>query len=226
MSSAKLLDMERIGPLVHRAAHRGALLLIASAVVYLAGIGISASVLSRFSPNVTTLAELGTHSVSSLSYAFVAAGTLSALLGFVGALWIWTAFPARSTRTIGLIALEVGFVGQMASSLSGGVGWARNPIAQDAFLVVFYGAISVSMLILALAMLRDPRWGGFRLYTMISGFVSLAGTILTARNGAGPLSTGGAEWIAIAPWLAWLIGVGVHLLRFRVYSPTISAGAA
>ena len=219
--------MQRMGPLVHRIAHRGALLLIASALVYLAGIVVAAtSVFSGFSLNATTLADLGTPSATRLFYLLVAAVALAGGLGFVGTLWIWTTLPARSSRTLGLLVLEIAFLAEILFSLSAPAGSTSNPIAHGAFLIFFFGAISVSMLLLALAMLRDPRWGGVRLYTLLSGFVSLAGTVLIARNGAGALSAAGAEWISLGPWLLWLTVVGLHLSPFRVVPTSIPAIAS
>ncbi len=215
--------MQRLGPLVHRVAHRGALLLIASAVVYLAGLGTSAAAFAGFSPSSTTLADLGNVSLSRFAYVFVATGAVAGVLGFVGSLWIRSSLPTRSTRTIGLLVLEAAFLAQAAFSLYLLAGPAGPSTAPDAFALAYLGAASLSMLILVLAMLRDPRWGGLRLYTIISGFASLGGIIVAARGGVGALSTGGADWIAIAPWLAWLIVAGVHLARFRVYAPAISA---
>ena len=76
-----------------------------------------------------------------------------------------------------------------------------------AFICANFGLIQVGRL-----MSKDPRWKNLRLFTEILGILGLAGLIIDGAGLAGPLGTGGNEWLIVAPILVWALVVGVRLL--------------
>ncbi|MGI0055482.1 MAG: DUF998 domain-containing protein [Thermoplasmata archaeon] len=210
--------MARMGPLVHRSVHYGAFALIASVLAIILGLLLAIFVPGAESTSVT-LSQIGSAGGSMWAIALDGGLILGGLLGLLASILIWTAFPARSSRTLGLLALDGSFVGAIGfGACPTGTSWG-NSGAHTVFLWIFYVLIVVALLFLALAMLRDTRWSGYRLYTLLSGIVSLAGLLLTYLGAYGAIGPLRAELLILGPWLVWSLVVGSHLARIPTYSP-------
>ena len=211
--------MRRLGPLVHRSVHYGALGLILASAVFIAVNVVVPLGYSGFSVTANSIGDLGNAAHSSWAWAFDAGAILFGLIGLVGGFLVWTAFPLKTSRTVGLLLLELAFIGTIGlGAFPQGSSWtiASFPSITIDLLLIAGG---FSMLFLSLAMLRDTRWSGYRLYTLVSAVVSLAALGLLWANVWGPLGPGGLERLAVAPFLLWLIVAGIHLARIPTYTP-------
>jgi hypothetical membrane protein len=141
---------------------------------------------------------------------------LLGILLVVGTLLIRTAFPARGTRTVGLVLLVIAGIGSIGVGLSPED--VNLTIHSLSALLAFVGA-GLALLVLGVAMFRDTRWDGFRAYTMLSGLVDLIAFLLFYTNNYGPLGVGGMERLIVAPVLLWSLVVGIHLARIPTYAP-------
>ena len=210
---------DRRGPLVHRS-----VLYVAQGLILAGGIFLAVNLLvplgyGGFSLTANSLADLGNPAQSAWAWAFDAGMVLFGLAGLAGGFLVWTAFPIRTSRTGGLLLLELAFVaGVVMGALPQGSSWSVSSfpaIAVDVLLI----ASALGLLALAAAMLRDTRWSGYRLYTLASAIVALAALALLWARGWGPLGAGGLERIAIAPFILWLLVAGIHLARIPTYTP-------
>lgn len=208
-----------MGPLVHRSVHYGALGLILAAVVFIAVNLIVPLGYSGFSLTGSSIGDLGDASQSAWSWAFDAGAIAFGVIGLVGAFLVWTAFPIRTSRTLGLLLVELAFIGAIAvGGFPHGAWWSISSfpaVPVDILLI----ASAFGLVLLSFAMLRDTRWGGYRLYTLLSGLVSLVALVALWASAWGPLGPGGLERLAIAPFLLWLLVAGTHLARIPTYTP-------
>ncbi len=224
----------RLGPLVHRSVHHGAIawlvgtiqFLVAMVVVQLTWTGSSPYSLSQ---NVisdlgnTSCGTFASHDVCSpLHLVFDASLILFGLLLLLGILLIPTAFPARASRSIGLGLMAVGGIGAILAGI-----FPENTIGalhSIGALLAFAGG-GLALFVLSGAMLRDTRWDGFRTYTAVSGLITLISLILYvggAWNRGGwwaDLGVGGLERLIVAPFLLWLLVAGLHLARIPTFAP-------
>ena len=232
---------ERYGPLVHRSVHHGAILwlvgvvqfLVAQAVAQIAwdlhpgnpAYSLTQNYISDY--GAVHCGELaGRFVCSPLYYVFDASIVVMGLLLVVGVLLMPTAFPARSSRRVGLGLLVLAQIGAI------GVGLSPEDVnitvhALSALLA--FVAANLALLVLALVMFRDTRWDGYRAYTFLSGLVGLVALGLFAAGaydwGGGwhQWGVGGMERLAVAPVLLWAILVSVHLLRLPSFAPRSAA---
>jgi hypothetical membrane protein len=232
MASTTPAGTERHGPLVHRSVHHGAILLLVGALEFIVGMAVTqVGYGSSYSLTQNYISDLGAtkcgvfHGASSLvgHYAcspwhdvFNVSIILLGLLLIFAAILIRTAFPARRSRSIGLVLLVVAGFGAM------GVGFSPEDVdilvhSVSAFLAFAGGGFA--LILLGFAMFRDTRWDGYRAYTVLSGLVALIALVLFAAKVYGPLGVGGMERLIVAPILLWAIVVGIHLARIPAFAP-------
>lgn len=218
--------MERRGPLVHRAVRFGSLALLAAALLLLLANVLPALSYSGFSVTQTLVQQLGNPGASPLAILFdLLIGIFGALL-IAGARMIWSGLPARGSRNVGLTLLMIaGAAAILLGAIPSGSPLNVAPLNGNAVVILFVTA-GLSLLALTLAMLRDRRWDGLRLYTLLSGAVVLAAFIVYHQGYSGALGPGGAERIGMGALTLWLWVIGTHLVRIPVYAarfPTSNA---
>jgi hypothetical membrane protein len=194
------------------------LALIAAGILLLLANVIPALSYSGFNGAQTLVEQLGASSNSPLALVFDLLMIVSGIALILGAWLIWSGLPPRGSRTIGLLLLMIAGVAALA------IGAFPSGSAQDvgglngSLTIVLFLAAGFSLLILTLAMLRDRRWDGLRLYTLLSGVVVLVAFLLYHEGLSGALGPGGAERLGLAALILWLFVIGVHLVRIPVYS--------
>jgi hypothetical membrane protein len=77
-------------------------------------------------------------------------------------------------------------------------------------LVAFLGA-NLGLIQIGRMMSGDPRWRGFRLYSMISGIVGLLALVLYLGDIVGVNGSGLIEWIIVVPVTIWMLVAGIRI---------------
>jgi hypothetical membrane protein len=108
----------------------------------------------------------------------------------------------------GLLSLVVSGVGTLLVGL-----FPENSIAGMHFLGAGLVFVVGNIGILLLALTFVPP-GGMRSYTLASALVALASLPLFATNNYLGLGAGGMERLTAYPQTIWLIGYGIHLLKY------------
>lgn len=210
--------MERRGPLVHRAVRFGSLALLVAGVLLLLANLLPALGYTGFSPAQTLVQSLGDASSSSLGIVFDLLFVLFGVFVILGAWLIWSGLPSRGTRTVGLLLLELtGVAAILVGAFPAGSPQSVANINGTLTKVLFLAA-GWALLALTLAMLRDRRWDGLRLYTLISGIVILVSFLVYHQGYYAIVGPGGAERVALAALALWLLVIGTHLVRIPVYA--------
>jgi hypothetical membrane protein len=219
----------RRGPLVHRSVRHGAILLVVGTVQFLVGMAVTQvgwtthySLLQNYISDLGAV-NCGNFPASSTHYVcspwhvvFNISIVLLGLLLALAAMLIRSAFPARGTRSLGLVLLVVAGLGSIGVGLSPeDVNLTVHSLSASAAFV----AGNLALLVLAFAMFRDTRWDGFRVYSLLSGLIGLVAFVLFLENVWGPLGVGGMERLIVAPVLLWSLVVGIHLARIPTYAP-------
>jgi hypothetical membrane protein len=206
------------GPLVRRSARLGGLLLVAGSIQFVAAMVVVQLFYPGYSDTGNSISDLG-GSASPWATVFNVSLRLLGIAGLIGTVLIRTAFASKTTTHIGLAALAIGSLGAIGVGLfPEGSTWPFAGIHSLAELVTFLGS-AFALLFLALAMSRDTRWQGVRLYTFVSGVVSLVAIGLYASGRYVGIGPGGVERLVVAPILLWGIVAGLHLARLSVYDP-------
>lgn len=218
--------MERRGPLVHRAVRFGSLALLVAGILLLLANILPALSYSGFSATRTLLQSFGDPSQSPLAIVFDLVIVAFGIFLILGAWLIWSGLPVRGSRTVGLLLLMIG--GLSAVLLGAFPSGSPQNVANinGAVTTALFVASGLALLVLTLAMLRDRRWDGLRLYTLLSGIVVLVSFFLYHQGYVGALGPGGAERVALAALTLWLFAIGTRLVRIPVYSgrfPTSTA---
>lgn len=216
------------GPLVHRAVHHGAWLLLAGALVFIAGMIVTQlGWTTSYSLLHNYISDLGAVHCQTQAHGYVCSpwhdvfnGAIIALgLTVVfGVILVSSAFPARTTRTLGLGALGLAGIGAIGVGLSPED--VNLTIHSASALIAFLGG-NLGLLILSLAMFRDTRWDGYRSFTLFLGLIGLVALVLFVVKVWGALGVGGMERLIVAPLLLWMIVASIHLLRVPAYAPRI-----
>lgn len=225
--------MTSLGPMVYRSAHLGAALMIAGVLQFLVGMAIAQYLYpySAYSLTGNLISDLGSPGSSAHGMVFNLSIGILGLFTVLAAFLVRSAFTGRSTARIGILslalagvfALLVGRFPESSSELGGNI----HPLLSA--LTFFFAGLA--LVFLGIAMVRDTRWRGMRLFTFLSGIVTWIALALFIWGTVGPLGVGGMERLVVAPILLWGIAAGVHLLRiprFRanaVQSWSPSAGA-
>jgi hypothetical membrane protein len=222
----------RLGPLVHRAVHHAAIVwtigslqfIVAMAVVQLRWKG-------TYSLTGNVISDLGntgacgfwpassTHYVCSPWHDLFNASVIAlGLLSILGVILVRTAFPARSSRSVGLGLLALSGIGAI------GVGVFPENVnlsSHVVFALIAFAAGNLALVVLGFVMFRDTRWNGYRAYTLFSGLIGLIALALYVSKFYAGLGVGGMERLIVAPLLLWMIVASVHLLRISTYAPRI-----
>ncbi|MGB6500066.1 MAG: DUF998 domain-containing protein [Thermoplasmata archaeon] len=221
----------RLGPLVHRSVHHAAIVwLIASLQFVLAMAIVQWRWTTPYNLRTFYISDLGNtvcgnFPTSSMHYVcspwhVVFDGSVIALglLTILGVLLVRSAFPDRSSRTLGLGLLALAGIGSIGVGLSPeNVNLTVHSVSA---LLAFAGG-NVGLIVLGFAMFRDTRWDGYRSYTLFSGLVGLVALILFITHAYVGLGVGGMERLTVAPLLLWLVVASIHLLRVPTYAPRI-----
>lgn len=221
----------RRGPLVHRAVHHAAVVWLVAVVQFVVAMAVVAwRWTTPYSLSRNVISDLGntqcgnwpnatSHYVCSPWHlAFNASVILLGLLTILGVLLIRTAFPPRSSRTVGLGLLAISGIGAV------GVGLFPENVhlgVHTLFALVAFAAANVGLIVLGFAMFRDTRWDGYRAYSMLSGLVGVVALLLYATKAYAGLGAGGMERLIVAPLFLWMAVVSIHLLRVPSFAPRL-----
>lgn len=227
----------RRGPLVHRAVHHGAVIWLVAAlqfvlamiVVQLAWSGPPAYSLAH--NHISDLGNTGCGPWPSTTSprvcspwhdVFDASAIALGALVLLGALLVRTAFPRRTSATVGLALVAIAGLGAI------GVGVSPENVhlaVHDLSSAIAFVFGNLALVVLGFAMFRDTRWDGYRAYTLLSGLVGLVAFGLFEGHAYGGLGAGGMERLIVAPVLLWLTVASAHLLRIPQYAPRGIPGA-
>jgi len=221
----------RLGPLVHRSVHHGAAVWLIAVLQFVAAmVVVQLAFTPSYSLSANVISDLGntacgawptstSHQVCSPWHVvFDASIIVFGLLVILGAILVKTAFPSRRSSTVGLGFLALAGVGSV------GVGVFPenvNPDAHIAFAIVAFVLGNLALIVLAVAMFRDTRWGGYRAYSIFSGIVGIVAFLLFSVQLYLGLGPGGMERLVAAPVLLWASVAAVHLLRVPTYARTV-----
>lgn len=219
----------RLGPLVRRSVHHGALLWFVGILQFLVAMAVTESVWSYpYSLSSNAISDLGNtgcgpwpHATSSVVcspwyFLFDGSAIVLGLLVVVGAILVKSAFPQRKSSTVGLGLLLVSGIG------TAGVGSVPENVYLPGhllFATLALGIGGVALLALSVAMMRDTRWDGYRAYTLLSGAISVVAFVLLATGHDFGLGYGGMERLTAGPEFLWLIVASVHLLYIPTFAP-------
>jgi hypothetical membrane protein len=206
------------GGYVHRAVRSGAVLFIFGSVQFIAAMILVQSQYSGYSLTQNYISDLG-GAHSPLPLVFDGSVILLGVCAILGSLLIWSAFPERPSRGVGLGflliagigAIGVGVFPETTPVLSGGMHTIVSAIA-------FVGA-GIGLTVLSGAMVPGPRWRFSRPFTLVLGVITLVATALLLPGvylGFGP---GGMERLVVAPILLWAIVEGIHIARLPRLAP-------
>ncbi len=223
----------RRGPLVHRAVHHGAALLLFAAVEFIVGMIVTQIGYPGYSLTRNYISDLGSTVCTPFGGTSTFPGHLACSpwhlvfnvsIGIMGlsliaaAVLLRSGFPARRSRTVGLGLLVLAGIGSIGVGLSPeNVNITVHSIS--AFLAFLGGGLG--LVVLGIAMFWDTRWDGFRTFTVVCGMVTLVALALFASHSYFALGVGGMERLIVAPVLLWAIVVGTHLLRIPTYAPAL-----
>jgi len=221
----------RLGPLVHRAVHHGAILWLVGSVQFVVAMAVvQYGWKGTYSLTKNVISDLGNTACGNWPNAtspyvcspwhlgFAISIVLLGVFSILGVLLARTAFPDRSSRSLGLGLLAVSGIGAIV------VGLCPENLHPGyhvvGALLAFVGG-NLGLIVLGFAMFRDTRWDGYRSYTLFSGLVGIIALVLFTVKVWGPLGEGGMERLTVAPLLLWLVVASVHLLRISTYAPRI-----
>ncbi len=204
-------------PLVRRAVRTGGLFLaVAAAQLVLVALWVE-SRYPGYAMWASSLRALGS-AASPWSLAFNSSLVAFGVVATLGLLFCWSAFDARPSRGLGLLALVVASVASLAL---GGFGLLGSRVPSSAVPLASYVALAatgVGLVILAFAMHRHERWRVSRAYTLASGVVVLGGTALFLVHLFG-ISPGTVERIAVGAALLWAFVEGLHIALLHRFAP-------
>ena len=134
---------------------------------------------------------------------------VTGILMIIGAILIYTLFKKSRSTMIGFTCIALGGIGGILVGL-----YPENTIGTlhvtGAFLDFFVGNLGI--VILGMSLLT-PKW--LRMYTLITGFLTLICLILYSSKIYLGLGLGGMERLASYPQTVWLIVFGFYLLIVR-----------
>lgn len=208
------------GPLVPRDAHRASAIYLVAVVQFVLIMGIAQAAYPGYSDVRNAISDLGAPSTSPFHLLFDASAILLGALGLSATYLIRTSLKPGRMRSGGLGVLGVAGLGAVLV----GVFPEGSPDGLHTIVSgITFVASGICLLLLAAAMLRDTRWDGLRLYTAVSGLVTLGAVVALVRVGTGSAEFGLIERIVVGPILLWLAVISVHLLRIPAYDPVHAA---
>ncbi|MFZ3355175.1 MAG: DUF998 domain-containing protein [Thermoplasmata archaeon] len=224
---------ERLGPLVHRSVHHGAIAWLVGTLQFIVAMIVAQLAWTNptYSLTQNVISDLGNTSCgtfasrdvcSPLHLVFNISLIFFGLLILLGILLLPTAFPARASRSIGLGLFSLVGIGAILVGV-----FPENTLGtvHDIGALLAFAGGGLGLLALSGAMLRDTRWDGFRTYTGVSGLVTLISLILYVAGSWhwgglwASLGEGGIERLIVAPLLLWTIVVSTHLVRIPTFAP-------
>lgn len=218
--------MPGAGPMVYRSAHAGAVLVIVGVVQFVLGMAWAELLYPGYSLSGNYISDLGC--CGGVEHANVFNDSIRVLgaLAIVGAYLLRTAFPAKTRSRLGIAALMIAGASAFAvGSFPENSPYLGGQIHTLVSALTFFFS-GLALIALSLAMLRDTRWGGYRLYTLASGLVTWVAMALFSAGAYLGIGPGGMERVVVAPVLLWGVVAGVHLLRIPGYRPGSSSGPA
>ncbi|MFY9717287.1 MAG: DUF998 domain-containing protein [Thermoplasmata archaeon] len=205
-------------PLVHRAVRSGGILIAIASIQFVVAMILVQSRYPGYSLKGNYISDLGgAHSPWALLFdaSVIALGAIV----IPSLLLVWSSFDAHPARAPGLLLLLIAAAGAIGVGVFPETTHALNGNAHDyATDVAFVGA-ALGFLVLSFAMRRPERWRFSGWYTLVSGVVSLAATILFSFSidlGIGP---GGMERLIVAPVLLWMVVEGIHISWLHRFAP-------
>jgi hypothetical membrane protein len=206
--------MVTLGPLVRRSARLGGAVLLLAALQFVAAMALVQLAYPGYSDRTNDVSDLG-GSHSPWALLFNASLLLLGSATIAGVILTRTAFRKGSSSKLGLGLLALAGLGAV------GVGaFPEGTRFHGSFTELTFLVSGFSLLFLSLAMLRDTRWDGYRLFTFAAAIVTFLGLLLFGGPSNLGLGAGGAERVIIAPILLWGILAGLHLLRLPSYRAT------
>lgn len=221
----------RRGPLVHRSVHHAAAAWLLGSLQFIGAmvvVQLGWSHAHPYSLKDNYISDLGntqcgyfpsgstTYVCSPWHVAFNGSVIVLGVLLLLGVVLVRSAFPLRRSSAVALTLVALAGVGAILVGV-----WPENVnggIHDAASLLAFLGG-SLGLVALAGAMLRDTRWDGYRVYSMLSGLLGLIATVLFVAGQDLGLGVGGMERLIVAPLLLWFIVASAHLLRTPQYAP-------
>ena len=190
-------------------------------VQFILAMGVVQLYYPGYSLTENAVSDLGGSS-SPLAWLFNSSVRALGVLAIAGLVLVYGAFRPRWSTRIGVAAFIIAAVGAFGVGTfpegSPELGGAIHGVMS---LVTFLFS-GIGLVVFGFAMVRDTRWDGYRLYTLVSGAVTLVALTLSAVGWYPVLGPGGMERLIIAPVLLWGIVVGTHLLRLKTYVPGAS----
>ncbi|MCI4331487.1 MAG: DUF998 domain-containing protein [Thermoplasmata archaeon] len=211
--------MTTFGPMVRRSAKAGGVLLAVGSVQFVLGMAIAQLLWKgSFSLSQNYISDLGGPDAAA-AWVFNDSVRILGLCAIAGGYLLYRAFAPKTFSRLGVAmlllaglgAIAVGTFPEQSPELGGNI----HALAS---LTAFLGG-GLALAFLAVAMLRDTRWDGYRLFTMLCGLVTLTAIALLVSGRYAGLGPGGMERLVAAPILLWGALVGVHLQRIATYHP-------
>jgi hypothetical membrane protein len=206
-----------LGPLIRRRARYGGAVLALGSLQFVGAMVVVQLGYPGYSDLGNSVSDLGGSS-SPRALLFNVSVVLLGVLAILAVGLVRSAFRKGFGARAGLGLLALAGVGAI------GVGFfPEGNHLHSSFSGLAFVASGAALLLLALGMLRDTRWDGYRLFTFVGGVVTFVGIALFTGPSTLGLGAGGAERLVIAPVLLWAVVAGVHLLRLPVYGGPLTA---
>ena len=228
--------MTTLGPLVRRSARAGGALFLFGSLQFIVAMlvvellwpstYVSGGPYPTYSPVSNYISDFGNYHYTHLYWLFNGSIILLGLLGILGAALVRSAFQPRTTARAGIAFLAIASLGAVLVGIypepSPQLGGNIHSVVS---LVTFIGS-GLALVFLALGMMRDTRWEGFRGFTLFLGLITLIALAVYAPAGVNWSTAGLVERVIVAPILLWAIVAGVHLLRLPTYAPSRVSGVS
>lgn len=208
-------------PLVHRAVRSGALLLAAASAQFIAVMVVVEERFPHYSLATNYISDLG-GTGSPWALLFDASVIFLGAAAFLAVLLIWSAFDARPARLGALLLLLVAAAGAIGVGVFPETTHVLGGRAHLVASAVTFVAASIGLIVLSFAMEDPQRWRLSRPYTLATGIVSGAATVLLASGYDLGLGAGGMERLVVAPLLAWMLVGGVQIARLHRFAPGLT----
>lgn len=208
--------MNAFGPMVHRSARTGGILLAVGSIQFIAAMIIVQLKYPGYTDFGNYVSDLGNTSTSPWYWLFNDSIRLLAVLGILGTILIRSAYPRKTFARGGLLFL---FIAELAAFAVGTFPENVNGGIHDTVSSITFIAAGLALLLLGVGTFRDTRWEGYRGYTFLSGVVTFIGIALFQSNPGNGAFVGLWERIIIAPILVWAILAGLHLVRLPAFAP-------
>ncbi|MCI4340974.1 MAG: DUF998 domain-containing protein [Thermoplasmata archaeon] len=200
-----------LGPLVRKEVRLGGAFLAVGSLQFIAAMVATQLAYPGYSDSQNAVSDLG-GSHSPWALLFNLSIRVLGILSIIGILLIRSALRKGLTARLGVGLIVLAGLGAVGVGVfTEGNSWHAS------FAALTFVASGFGLLFLALGMLRDTRWDGYRLFTLLAGLVTFLGLELLRGPSNLGLGAGGAERLVIAPILLWGIIAGIHLARLPVY---------